>query len=146
MSDTPRTDEIECSDDFALGDVRGIINLSCELERENARLAAELAEFRRTEPLKVAERNEWRDKAKRLEVELDDARDLYTQVQQQVCDLDRAESDKIQEVRQTVCDLRDDLSDARDVIDVLREELADARDALKAIWLYINNHDGRSRG
>ena len=42
---------------------------------DNARLAAELADFKRTEPLKVDERNQWRDKAKRLEVELDDARD-----------------------------------------------------------------------
>ena len=39
------------------------------------RLAAELAEFRRTEPLKVAERNRWLDKATRLAGELADARD-----------------------------------------------------------------------
>ena len=58
----------------------------------------------------------------------------------------RKELAETQEVSQAVCDLREDLSDARDVIDVLRGELAEARDALKAIWLYINNHDGRSRG
>jgi hypothetical protein len=45
------------------------------LERDNARLAAELAEFRRTEPMKVAERNRWLDKATRLAGELADARD-----------------------------------------------------------------------
>jgi hypothetical protein len=101
-----------------------------ELKRDNARLAAELAEFRRTEPMKVAERNRWLDKATRLAGELADARDLYTQVQQEVCDLTQAESDKLQEVRQTVCDLRD--------------ELDAARGACRAIWVWVKSDDGRS--
>ena len=49
---------------------------SCKMAAGHiARLAAELAEFRRTEPLKVAERNRWLDKATLLAGELADARD-----------------------------------------------------------------------
>ena len=42
---------------------------------EIAKLRIEMAEFERTEPLKVAERNKWRDKAIQLKAELTEARD-----------------------------------------------------------------------
>jgi len=38
MSDTPRTDAIENSSDWEVGEVRGMRNLARELERENAAL------------------------------------------------------------------------------------------------------------
>ena len=118
MSDTPRTD----AHDEAYTQV-SYQELAGRFEAENARLAAQLATS--TEKIDYSDKGVFdallRDNA-RLAADLDDARDLYTQVQQQVCDLDRAESDKIQEVRQAVCDLRD--------------ELAEARDAIKAVWRF----------
>ena len=44
------------------------------------KLAAELAEFTRAEPLKVAERNEWRERATKAEAELAEVRDALKAV------------------------------------------------------------------
>jgi hypothetical protein len=123
MSDTPRTDAkaVFRHDGDRIDWVHA--DFARSLERENARLAAELADFTRAEPLKVAERNQWRDKAKKLEAELAELKEynrfLLEENKRLAHELAEKHSTPKDRNRGLVARLKAELAEARKLIDAL---------------------------